>query len=450
MNEQDDSMTLTGWGIPQKALVWQVGALCFAIADSLQARFSPVTVEGEISGFTRASSGHCYFSLKDEQGQLRCALFKRAAGMLNFSPRDGDAVQLRARVDLYSPRGELQLIVESMQQAGQGALYEQFLRLKADLQAEGLFDTARKRSLPVFPRGIGLVTSLGAAALHDVVTALSRRAPHVPVVLAPAQVQGAGAAADIVAALKRLQAYAKEATALDDSERVRVDVILLVRGGGSMEDLWAFNDRALAHAIANCTLPVVTGIGHETDFTMADFVADTRAPTPTAAAELASQSQSLWLAVLEGEATKLKRALERQIDHQEQHLDVLSSRLARPSDRVNQERVKLGRLDQSLVYNLKSRLQIVSHELDQLTPRLAVSAGQTLLQQSRRLDHVGNALKLLDPNHVLARGFAWLEDEVGAPVTRVSDVKIGQTLTAHLQDGLVETVVKQGYVAPNG
>ncbi len=429
----------------RKMLVWQVGALCLAIADSLQARFNPVTVEGEISGFTKASSGHCYFSLKDGQGQLRCAMFKRAASMLNFNPRDGDAVQLRARIDLYSPRGELQLIVESMRQAGQGALFEQFLRLKADLQAQGVFDEARKRPLPVFPRGIGLVTSLGAAALHDVVTALSRRAPHVPVVLAPAQVQGAGAAADIVAALQRLHAYANEATAVDHPDRVNIDVILLVRGGGSIEDMWAFNDKALALAIFNSPLPVVTGVGHETDFTIADFVADVRAPTPTAAAELVSQSQTLWLAVLEGEATKLGRALERQLDQQEQNLDVLSSHLARPSDRLNQERLKLGRLDQSLGYNLKSRVQTLSHGIEQLTPRLAISAGQAVQQQTRRLEQVANALKLLDPSHVLARGFAWLEDVAGRPVTRVSDVKMGQALTAHLQDGQLETVVKQGH-----
>ena len=183
-------------GIQNPALaprIWQVGALCRAVADALDARFNPVAVRGEISGFSRAASGHCYFSLKDEQGQMRCAMFRRAAGLLDFSPRDGELVEVRGRLGVYEARGDLQLIVESMQRAGQGALFEQFLRLKARLEAEGLFDASRKRPLPAMPRAIGLVTSLGAAALRDVATALRRRVPHIPVVLAPAQVQGAQA-----------------------------------------------------------------------------------------------------------------------------------------------------------------------------------------------------------------------------------------------------------------
>ena len=242
--------------------IWAVGALCRAVADALQARFNPVAVRGEISGFTRASSGHCYFTLKDEQGQIRCAMFRRAAQLLDFSPQDGQQVEASGRLSIYEPRGELQIVVESLRRAGQGALFEQFLRLKAKLQEQGLFDADRKRGLPAYPKGIGLVTSLSAAALHDVITALRRRVPHLPVIVANAPVQGAQAAPALVQALQTL------------GRRTDVDVILLVRGGGSMEDLWAFNDERLAHAIAASPYPVVSGVGHETDFTIADFCAD--------------------------------------------------------------------------------------------------------------------------------------------------------------------------------
>jgi len=252
--------------------IWEVGALCRAIADALEARFNPVAVRGEITGFSRASSGHCYFSIKDANGQLRCAMFRRAAGLLDFSPRDGELVEVRGRLGVYEARGDLQFIVESMQRAGQGALFEQFLRLKAQLEGEGLFDPRRKRPLPLQPRGIGLITSLGAAALHDVVTALRRRVPHIPVVLIPAQVQGAAAPQSMVTALRQMYAWAEGEAPADGETTPVVDVILLVRGGGSMEDLWAFNDEQLARTIVQSPVPLVSGVGHETDFTIADFI----------------------------------------------------------------------------------------------------------------------------------------------------------------------------------
>ena len=234
---------------PSGVRIWPVGSLLRAIADSLEARFNPVAVQGEISGFSRAASGHCYFSLKDDQGQIRCAMFRRTASLLDFSPRDGQLVELRGRLGVYEARGELQLVVESMQQAGQGSLFEQFLKLKAKLEAEGLFDPSRKRPLPLMPKAIGVVTSLGAAALHDVVTALQRRAPHIPVLIYPASVQGSQAAGELREAL--LKAY----------QRDEVDVLLLVRGGGAMEDLWAFNDEQLARTIVASPMPVISGWG---------------------------------------------------------------------------------------------------------------------------------------------------------------------------------------------
>ncbi|HQQ71323.1 MAG TPA: exodeoxyribonuclease VII large subunit, partial [Alicycliphilus sp.] len=313
--------------------IWEVGALCRAIADALQARFNPVAVLGEITGFSRASSGHCYFTLKDGQGQLRCAMFRRAAGQLDFMPRDGELVEVRGQLGVYEARGDLQLIVEGMRRAGQGALFEQFLRLKAQLEAEGLFDAARKRPLPAMPRGIGLVTSPGAAALHDVVTALRRRVPHIPVVLVPALVQGAQAPASICDALSKLYLLALDGKSVD-ADMPRIDVILLVRGGGSIEDLWAFNDERLARTMVQSPVPVVSGVGHETDFTIADFCADLRAPTPTAAAELVSEPRAVWLGALDLLAERLADGLQRQIDQRHQRLDQAAQRLGRPSGLV--------------------------------------------------------------------------------------------------------------------
>ncbi|HMT17732.1 MAG TPA: exodeoxyribonuclease VII large subunit, partial [Ottowia sp.] len=341
--------------------VWPVGALARAVGELLQSRFNPVAVRGEVSGFTRASSGHCYFALKDEAGQLRCAMFRRAAGLLDFVPREGDAVEVRGRLTVYEPRGDLQLVVEAMQRAGQGALFEQFLRLKARLQAEGLFDPARKRPLPALPRGIGLVTSPGAAALHDVLSALARRVPHIPVLLAPAAVQGAGAPDELRAALQKLYLLAQdgrvlEADPINPSAPPPVDLILLVRGGGSIEDLWAFNDEQLARTIAASPVPVVSGVGHETDFTIADFVADLRAPTPTAAAELVSAPRAQWLAELDAQAARLGRALRHRLDAEAQRLDWLTAHLARPSQAVAAERPRLAQLGQRLTHAQALRL----------------------------------------------------------------------------------------------
>jgi exodeoxyribonuclease VII large subunit len=328
--------------------IWQVGALCRAIADALDARFNPVAVRGEVSGFSRASSGHCYLSLKDESGQLRCAMFRRAALLLDFSPRDGELVEVRGRLDVYGPRGDLQLIIESMSRAGQGALFEQFLKVKAKLEAEGLFDAGRKRPLPLQPRGIGIVTSLGAAALHDVATALQRRVPHIPVVLAPALVQGASAAAEVKQALLDLYDLCERNRATQNTSAPMIDAILVVRGGGSIEDLAAFNDESLARTIAASPVPVITGIGHETDFTIADFCADVRAPTPTAAAELVAEPTSVWLNLLQNSQERLQAASTRCIDLLHQRLDSAAQRIGRPSELSAKARVALAAQAQKL------------------------------------------------------------------------------------------------------
>lgn len=412
--------------------IWQVGALCRAIADSLEARFNPVAVRGEISGFSRASSGHCYFALKDTQGQIRCAMFRRAASLLDFVPRDGELVEVQGRVGVYEPRGDLQLIVESLSRAGQGALFEQFLRLKARLEAQGLFDAARKRQVPVLPRGIGIVTSLGAAALHDVVTCLRRRAPHVPVVLAPAAVQGSQAPRELVTALEALYRRAQAG---------EIDVILLVRGGGSLEDLWAFNDEQLAHAIVRSPVPLVCGVGHETDFTIADFCADLRAPTPTAAAELAAQSRRTWLDGLDALQEHLQRVAWRRLDSASQRLDQAASRLGRPSGRAAQQQLRLGRCAHRLRYAVAARIEKALALNRVAETRFQESLRRRIGVAQQSLDRLGLQLQLLDPKLVLERGYALLTDESGRPVTSAGHVQPGQTLRAALADGAVDLKV---------
>ncbi len=418
-------------GMPR---IWQVGALCRAIADALESRFNPVAVRGEISGFNRASSGHCYFALKDESGQIRCAMFRRAAGLLDFAPRDGELVEVRGRLGIYEPRGDLQLIVESMSRTGQGALFEQFLRLKAKLEAEGLFDATRKRELPAMPRGIGLVTSLGAAALHDVVTALQRRVPHIPVFLVPASVQGAAAPAEMVAALQQLYDLARQG-------RPALDVILLVRGGGSMEDLWAFNDERLARALVQSPVPVVSGVGHETDFTIADFVSDLRAPTPTAAAELVAEARSVALGVQEQLRARLQEALQWQLDRQNQRLDLAVGRLGRPSGLVARQQLALSAQAQRLHYATTQVLSQRLRDLQQWRKAWPQSVQRGLQAQQQRVERAGLRLQLLDPTLVLQRGYAWVSNERQEAVTRARGLVPGQALHLHFAQGQADVRV---------
>jgi len=412
--------------------VWPVGDLLRAIADSLQARFNPVAVQGEITGFSRAASGHCYFSLKDEQGQIRCAMFRRAAGLLDFSPGDGQRVELRGRLGVYEPRGELQLVVESMRQAGQGNLFEQFLALKTKLQAQGLFETERKRPLPFFPRAIGVVTSLSAAALHDVVSVLQRRAPHIPVVIYSASVQGSQAAGELREAL--LQASRRR-------DKDKVDVLLLVRGGGAMEDLWAFNDEQLARAIVASPVPVVCGVGHETDFTIADFCADVRAPTPTAAAELCAQPQSAWLSGLRLAQSRLQDSVDRQMQSHSQRLDWAASRVGRPSQLVTRQQARLATLAQSLKHAVRATLQLKRVRVQALGGDFSKEITGNLQRNRELMERAHLRLELLDPKLVLQRGYAWLADLQGQPVSRARATHVGQPLRATLADGEVDLTV---------
>ena len=431
--------------IDSEPRVWSVGALCLAIADTLNARFNPVAVKGEISGFSRAASGHCYFNLKDESGQIRCAMFKRAASALGFMPKDGEMVELRGKLGVYEARGDLQLVVETMQRAGQGDLFVQFLKLKANLEAEGLFEPSRKRDIPAHPRAIGVITSLGAAALHDVVSALQRRVPHIPVIVAPASVQGINAPSELLQSLKRLVSWqGPEAKASSNvpGQPMVIDVILMVRGGGSMEDLWAFNDEALVRAVASCPIPIISGVGHETDFTLTDFVADLRAPTPTAAAEMVAMEGAQLLADCQLQQNALSDALTTSLDRMSQRLDWIANRLGRPSSRLKDQTARLMRMHQSLQYGFKSQVQVQKQMLSRHAEHLPRLLQQNLQLQHQRNLNMGTRLGLLDPHLVLERGYAWLTDETGRALTHASDFQANQSVTASLADGQVNLQVK--------
>jgi len=409
--------------------VWSVSALNKAIADSLKASFSMVTVQAELSGFTRASSGHCYFNLKDSGAQIRCALFRRTAEQLNFVPRDGQLVQAQARVAVYEPRGEMQLVVEALRPAGLGQLHEAFLQLKAKLEAQGLFTQDRKRAIPMYPRAIGVVTSLAAAALHDVLTALKRRVPHIPVLISPSPVQGADAPQQLVRALQAL------------SSRPEIEVILLVRGGGSLEDLWAFNDEQLAYAIVNSAIPLISGVGHETDFTIADFCADLRAPTPTAAAELCAVSrETLWLD-LQATQSLLSSQLAQDMDGREQRLDRLQAVLARPSTWANKQQHSVSMYSSRLARASQQLLSLQAMALQPAGLRLQRAAQDTPKAHDLRLSRAALLLRSLDPALVLQRGYAWLENSQGQAIASVEEMQLGEKIQARLADGSAEMQV---------
>lgn len=393
-------------------MVWRVSALVSAVAQHLQARFGAVAVRGEITGFARAASGHCYFTLKDEAGQLRCAMFRRAAGLLDFDPRDGDAVEVRGRVSVFEGRGELQLVVEAMRRAGQGSLFDRFLQLKTRLEAQGLFEASRKRPLPPTLRDVAIVTSLQAAALRDVLSVLRRRSPHVQAWVVPSAVQGVDAPAALV-------------EALGVAGRLAVEAVLLVRGGGSLEDLWAFNDEAVVRAVAQCAVPVVCGVGHESDFTLCDFAADVRAATPTAAAELVSPATSELLAGVQQAQLRLAKSQQRLLERHAQQLDAMQWRLRTP----------------------QAIFQRLADQLSRRHERMGAALVRTMERWQDELDALARQLTVIAPQRVLERGYALLTTPEGALVRNARQLQPGQVFLAQLADGQVSAVVREGRVA---
>lgn len=418
--------------------------------QSLEREFPLLWVAGEISNLTRAASGHVYFSLKDEGAQARCVMFRSRAQSTPWRLENGQQVEARALVSLYEPRGDFQLNIEALRRAGLGRLFEAFVRLKARLESEGLFAAERKLPLPRFPRRIGIISSPSAAALRDVLVALKRRAAHVSAILYPTRVQGDNAAEDIAKAITVA------------NQRKECDLLLIVRGGGSIEDLWAFNEEVVVRAIAASSLPTVSGVGHETDTTIIDYVADLRAATPTAAAELATQGWHEAASEIANLATTLGRAVRYRIANEQQNLDHLALGLVHPATRLVQARNRLAllgsRLDASINHRLnqhRNRLNRVTLNLGRNLPRTERSRGNIELlaqrlgaamreQQQKRLnalDNIAAALTHLNPGATLARGFSIVRDANGHLITDAASLRAGQTVSLHLAHGSAEASI---------
>jgi exodeoxyribonuclease VII large subunit len=375
----------------------------------LEQSFPLFWVSGEVSNFTRATSGHWYFSLKDAGAQVRCVMFKGRNSYVDFMPREGDKVEARCTVTLYEARGDFQLTVEFVQRAGLGALFEAFEKLKNKLALEGLFDESGKQAIPKHPKQIGIVTSADAAALRDVLTTLRRRMPNIPVVIYPTPVQGKGAAQLIANAINTA------------NERAECDVLIICRGGGSIEDLWQFNEEIVARAIAHCTIPTVSGVGHETDFTICDFVADMRAATPTAAAELVTPSRDALLNSLKQLKLQLARNIQFSLNQRAQSLDYLARRLKSPSQQIDQQKMQLS----------------------QMAYRLQTYIAQQLKTKQQNLLRLGQNLQHLNPQAVLTRGYAFVQDSSGTIISSSSQLKSSDEVKLTFGAGTADAVISK-------
>ena len=421
----------------------------------LEGGFPPLWIEGEISNLSRPASGHVYFSLKDAQAQVRCAFFRQHQRQLRVALKDGLNVLARARVSLYEGRGDYQLIIEYLEEAGEGALRRAFDALKQRLAQEGLFDAAHKKPLPRLPRRLGLITSPSGAVLHDILTTLRRRFPAIAVVLYPVPVQGEGAAEKIAAAIRLA------------GERGDCDALILARGGGSLEDLWSFNEEVVARAIHACRIPLVSGIGHETDFTIADMAADARAPTPTAAAEMLSPDRQEWLAQFKRLETRLYSSMLGQVRSRNQHIDWLAARLVHPRHRITllQQNLKslarrLSLTQASRLHRARAKFQAVKARLLQHTPRPRLHARRQdtghlhtrlVAGMKRRLELADSRLRermhtlhALSPLATLERGYAIVQrPDTGAIVTDYARVRAGERVQARLARGRLDCIVEQ-------
>jgi len=426
-----------------------VAELNRAARDAIEQALPALWVAGEISNFRRYDSGHCYFVLKDAQAQVRCVMFRHRASLLGWQPSDGSEVELRGVPSLYEARGDFQLNVETMRRAGRGALFAAFERLKAKLSAEGLFAEERKRPLPAFPRTVGIVTSTSAAALRDMLTTLRRRAPGLRVIVYPTPVQGEGAGRQIARAIALA------------GERAECEVLIVGRGGGSIEDLWSFNEEVVARALAESPIPTVSAVGHETDFTIADFVADARATTPTAAAVLVAPDAARLHQQLQGLAALLGRAQWRLLEQRMQTLDHLSRRLTHPGARARDQAVALGHLQRRLAQAQARLLDAAAGrtaraaarlvrmhpdaaargaELARLAARLAGAGSRRIERSHARLDALRASLVHLNPEAVLERGYS---------ITRLPGGKVLQDAAQAPPGTAIETTLARGTVRSN-
>lgn len=440
---------------PESPPVFSVSSLNRQVRDCLEAAFPLCWVGGEVSNLTYAASGHVYFSLKDAAAQVRCVMWRSRAQLLGWRLENGQRIEARVQVSFYETRGEFQLGVETVRRAGLGDLFERFLRLKTQLENEGLFAVDRKRPLPTFPRHVAIVTSLQAAALRDVLTTLHRRAAHLRITLYPVPVQGDGAGQRIAAALA-------------EAGNGGADVVVLCRGGGSIEDLWAFNEENVARAIRACPIPVISGIGHETDFTIADFAADLRAPTPTAAAELLSPDRAALLTRLDELGRQLARRCAREFAERAQRLDGLSTRLLHPAERLRQRQRDTEELARRLRDALSRRHDVLATRLDALQRRLRGAGPRPaaladalahlqhrlgrqshweLLQRRTKLNALAAGLSQLNPHAVLARGYAIAFGPDGRAVRDAGRLAPGNSLQLTFARGMAQVQVVQ-VVAP--
>ncbi|QTR49559.1 exodeoxyribonuclease VII large subunit [Candidatus Thiothrix anitrata] len=447
-----------------KRLIFSISQLNAEVGQLLSQGLPALWVEGEISNFTRASSGHLYLSLKDAGAQVRCAMFKGRASSLKLIPKNGLKVLVRGKVGLYEPRGEYQFIIEHMEDAGVGALQRQFEELKRSLQAQGLFVPEHKQTLPAFPRCIGVITSPTGAAIRDILNVLKRRCPQIPVMVYPVLVQGEGSKEQIVNAIRQA-----------DREQ-RCDVLILARGGGSIEDLWSFNEEVVAHAIYACSLPIISGVGHEIDFTIADFVADVRAPTPSAAAELVSPDMNALQTHAQRLLWQLQRHQQRRFQHAHEHLQRLQQRLTnqRPTHRLRQRFQRVDELEMRLNTALNRCLQTHTQRLTHLQTRLhtqspsrqirqqhervnrwQLALEQGLQQQLRKArDHLqmqAGKLHTLSPLATLERGYSIVRQNAhGTVIKETAPLRLGQSVYTQLKDGGFESIITQiQEAAPN-
>jgi len=443
-----DSGDAAGFGSPPAVI--PVSLLVSSARLILERHLGLLWVSGEISNFTRAASGHCYFNLKDSGAQVRCVFFRQKAQFAGFALKDGLAVEVRATASIYEARGEFQLNVDTVRLAGIGALYEKFERLKARLAQAGWFAEERKRALPAFPRAVGIVTSARAAALRDILATLARRWPAMRAILYPAAVQGDGAANEIALAIDMANA------------RGEVDVLIVARGGGSIEDLWAFNEEVVARAVFESRIPVVSGVGHETDFTICDFVADARAPTPTGAATLVAPDRRAVLARVTGIASRWQRAAVRVLETRSQRVDGLSRRLVHPAARLAQQRRDAASLAGRLARAYRNHLAAVAGDVDaygrrlawllrqplrqttritSLRDALARAAGMRIERSATRLASLGRSVALLNPRAVQERGYAIVTTADGAIVSDSAQLAVGDDVTLAFARGGAEAKV---------
>ncbi|MFL1453513.1 exodeoxyribonuclease VII large subunit [Marinobacter sp. GN3S48] len=426
----------------------------------LETSFMQVWVEGELSGFSRPSSGHWYFSLKDRKCQVRCAMFRGSNQRIRELPKEGDQIRIRGKVTLYENRGDFQIIVEHLEPAGLGALQQAFEELKRKLQLEGLFDAARKKPIPAVPRHIGVVTSPTGAAIHDILTVLARRCPAIPVTLYPTAVQGKAATADIVRAIQQAQAHGV------------ADVLVIGRGGGSLEDLWCFNEESVARAIADCSIPTVSAVGHEVDVTIADFVADLRAPTPSAAAEKISPDQREWSRRVDETQARLANAIRRSLQRLDTQMTHLTARLRDPRRELMDKAQRMDELDMRLgkamtgilgqqelrMNHLKQRLLMQSpsrhldhgrDRLERMRDKLHDAIRQRLDRHHDKLSHTSQTLHVVSPLATLGRGYAITRRERdGAIIRDASEVAKGESITTRLAKGDLTATVT-GVHPPN-